>query len=378
MDNKYAVKKSFITTMADDLKRIRQSSAKESGSADAKVSRAATLKEKLSGNAPKPPEPPLEVKEKEIAFAESSFDIKKETDLPQKVEGGIDESLEADTAPALKAERGKALGDLTREGIMESKSKEVKTEFGPPSGLFGRKMYLAIGAVLIAGIIGGVFYYLQIIKEPEIVESQEPTIVEAEAPVSILGVLQDELIAIDKDAISGSIYSDLQKLISKRYPQGSFSRILVKFSVIDDARNIEYRQFSDFSEFFKNNLNINVPADLAEAVENFTFFVYSQAEGNEIGIIAKIKGNIDVTKTLKEWEETSMINDFDPLLSLVGADIGLQDAAIFDDNEYRNRDIRYINFGSPLDSIDYSIVEPQDYLIITTSRDSMYAVIDNL
>ena len=48
----------------------------------------------------------------------------------------------------------------------------------------------------------------------------------------------------------------------------------------------------------------------------------------------------------------------------------------FQDNTYKNVNIRYLNFSDPSLTLDYAIVG--DYLVITTSRESMYGVIDRL
>ena len=48
----------------------------------------------------------------------------------------------------------------------------------------------------------------------------------------------------------------------------------------------------------------------------------------------------------------------------------------FKDNRYNNVDIRYINFPGPDVTIDYAI--SNDLFILSTSKESMYNIIDRL
>lgn len=127
------------------------------------------------------------------------------------------------------------------------------------------------------------------------------------------------------------------------------------------------------------SLEAVVPENILQAVsrgeiagENYTLFFYSQAEGNRLGLIIAMKED-SLDLVLRFWEET-MKTDLKPL------HLGLKDQPVateeFLDNIYQGVAIRYINFPYPDLSIDYAIIDNQ--LIIATSRESIYAVIDAL
>jgi len=108
---------------------------------------------------------------------------------------------------------------------------------------------------------------------------------------------------------------------------------------------------------------------------NYTFFSYNQTEGKRLGLVIKIAEGIDLSADLKEWEVSipERVNEFSVYL---GDEILLATTEEFQDNIYNNIPIRYFNLPDPDLSVDYAIIG--DKLIITTSKDSMYAVIDAL
>lgn len=121
-------------------------------------------------------------------------------------------------------------------------------------------------------------------------------------------------------------------------------------------------------------LEINIPADVSNVLgEKYTFFLYAQEEGNRAGFVNKIIDHEVLKAGLRDWENT-MKEDLKPVF--LGQELGEPAAKEFQDNIYQDIDIRYLNFSDPLLTIDYALTS--DYLIITTSRESMYGVIDRV
>lgn len=120
------------------------------------------------------------------------------------------------------------------------------------------------------------------------------------------------------------------------------------------------------------SLNINIPADISRALgEKYTFFVYKQE--NRVGFMAEITEREILETGLRDWENV-MPEDLKPIF--VGQEPGESVAAEFQDNLYKGVNIRYLNFTNSAFAIDYAIA--RDYLVITTSKESMYKVIDGV
>jgi hypothetical protein len=121
-------------------------------------------------------------------------------------------------------------------------------------------------------------------------------------------------------------------------------------------------------------LEINIPVDVSNVLgEKYIFFLYAQEERNRAGFVNKIIDHEVLKAGLRDWENT-MKEDLKPVF--LGQELGEPAAKEFQDNVYQDINIRYLNFSDPLLAIDYALTS--DYLIITTSRESMYRVIDRV
>ncbi len=122
------------------------------------------------------------------------------------------------------------------------------------------------------------------------------------------------------------------------------------------------------------SLEINIPADVSDVLgEKYTFFLYANEQGNRAGFVVQIIDHEVLKAGLRDWENT-MKEDLE--LMFLEQELDESTTEEFQDNIYRDIDIRYLNFPDPSLTIDYAIVE--DYLVITTSRESMYVVIDRI
>jgi len=120
----------------------------------------------------------------------------------------------------------------------------------------------------------------------------------------------------------------------------------------------------------------NISSSFAEAEiigDNYTLFLYKQTQGNRLGLVIKIAQSETLATNLKDWEIT-MTNDLESLLLIEEIPPAFTEG--FQDNIYRDIAIRYLNFPDPGLSIDYGI--PDNKLILTTSQESMYAIISLL
>ncbi len=122
------------------------------------------------------------------------------------------------------------------------------------------------------------------------------------------------------------------------------------------------------------SLNINVPVKVSNALEGkYTFFSYVQPEGNRVGFVVKVINRETLETDLKDWEIT-MKEDLKPIF--LNQELSEPVTTEFQDSIYRDINIRYLNFTDSTLAIDYALIG--DYFVITTSKDSMYKVIDRI
>jgi len=198
-------------------------------------------------------------------------------------------------------------------------------------------------------------------------EPAEPVIPEALIPV-------DETKTIELIIGQENLIPDLLKsIIFEEQATSTFRRILIK-SISQDQRR--YMSLNDFNSALGIDLPNNIYQSVADSdIEsgNYTLFFHNQIQGNRFGIVIEMLENSILIQELKDWENT-MTTDLNPIF--LRDEIPSAATEGFQDNVYQGISIRYLNFSTPDLSIDYAIVDNK--LIITTSRESMYAAIDCL
>lgn len=163
-----------------------------------------------------------------------------------------------------------------------------------------------------------------------------------------------------------NLLQKIKMVLVQEQEKNNLKRILVKIS------NSDYLELKEII----GRLGITMPIGILEtAVEtnNYTLFYYNQTEGGRLGLIIKMGKSDTLVGDLRSWEQT-MQED----LGLIFLQDDVPDAFTqeFQDNLYNDVAIRYLNFPTSDLSIDYAIVD--DKLIITTSKESMYAAISIL
>lgn len=197
-------------------------------------------------------------------------------------------------------------------------------------------------------------------------EPLEPIIPESLIPVNETETIE---LAIGQEDL---ILDRLKLVALQEQAASTLKRILVK--LVSQTE----KEYADLDTLILA-LGISLPNNILSAVTksdpgagNYTLFFYSQAEGNRLGIVmAMEKDSLDLL--LKLWEENMEVDLNSFLLRKL---VPLTATEGFQDNLYRGVAIRYINFPKPDLSIDYALIN--DNLVITASRESMYAIIDAL
>ena len=305
------------------------------------------------------------------------------------------ERIEQKRIERIKVEQEKAVEEA--EEIEEEAQNLPKAN--PP--LVGKKspikiIIICLIVIFITGSLGGFIYWWNYLKLPaplpathyqcqdykcisvegegtdqcqinQDCEPAEPVIPEALIPV-------DETKTIELIIGQENLIPDLLKsIIFEEQATSTFRRILIK-SISQDQRR--YMSLNDFNSALGISLPNNIYQSVADSdIEsgNYTLFFHNQIQGNRFGIVIEMLENSILIQELKDWENT-MTTDLNPIF--LRDEIPSAATEEFQDNVYQGISIRYLNFSTPDLSIDYAIVNNK--LIIATSRESMYAVIDCL
>ena len=329
--------------------------------------------------------------------------IKKEVEIKQRIE---------ETRTRLEEEREKARiaqRQADEKRIQETKEKKIvegvekkEAEEKKPEGIKDTDQEVdwkfilgGLVVILVIGAIGGFFYWKYYIEEPPLVvvhkECQEFQCVEIEGegenkcsvsddclppeptvPTSLILVKSVETIEIDKGQ-ENLLSNKLKITLEKSQEKNTFKQILTQ---LVDGPQKEYFSFNKLILSLELKLLSDIVQSIAESDingENYTLFSYSQEEGNRSGLVMKLKEGVNLADKLRNWEKDIKDDLKSFFLTAELPDSATQD---FQDNVYQEKNIRYINFPSPDLSIDYALVS--DKLIITTSKDSMFAAIDAL
>jgi len=183
-------------------------------------------------------------------------------------------------------------------------------------------------------------------------------------PPSLLPVDQTEIIEFQKNQ-SNTIWPKLINLIKEQpQPEKTLQRIAFKEIIYLGRYKEQYLSFEKFIQ----TLDLEMPV----LGKTFTFLVYYQSVGPRLALVVKINDPNQTEKIMKAWEKTMP----DDLKWLFLQEPGSPSTDSFQDNLYKNISIRYLNFPDSALTIDYAIVN--DLLIITTSKESMYEIINRL
>ncbi|MBI4158212.1 MAG: hypothetical protein HY505_01130 [Candidatus Yanofskybacteria bacterium] len=265
------------------------------------------------------------------------------------------------------------------------KAPEIQPSMTVPSE---KKGLSAMFYLLIAGIlvIGGVFYWFYLRPmESEIVPSPIPTA----TPTPVIKNLNEIFAGVPVNfdvSLSESVSSDFKTFANTlTVVSGEF----VKINLVQDLDGTLVSL--NFLDMFDMASTV-YPSALRNSITDSAMLVFSQVE------IFKEDGTIDFDTTqnlkktvfmarvmdmsavelmMKDWELTIAEDLGDYLLI---EDTSEEESVNFLNNTYRGVSIRYKNFPFPDITVDYAVVEAagQNYLIIASSREAMYAAIDVL
>lgn len=285
-----------------------------------------------------------ERKEEKRMKKEEEREEKKKEEKPKKIERaplpGIEELISSKFPEPPK---------LEKEEIKRPKEKKTREPKKPKKWL----AWLLI-IILIIIIVFAVFYLIGSKPEPE-PEPEPPSVSESLIPVDETKIL---------NLANTSFIDLLSQEAEKDQSVGTFKRIAIL------KNETEFLSLNELLE----KLNINIPPyAFAELENNYTLIIYSQNGKKKLELIAKVKNSDNLNDQLGFWEQT-MVNDLQGLFLIESP--GTPATNEFQNNNYKNTAIRYINFPEPDLTIDYAIVN--NLLILGTSKELMYKTIDKI
>lgn len=400
------IKETIIRTMQKDIDSLRDRASAESpqnlpiaGKDVKKAEEKAEIQRKLAEKARKEEEKRRKEEEKIAEERKEAEERRKaEEQKIAKEQKKAEERREKEQRKKEEQARKKAARERKRE-LRALKIIAFKARLKASSLALIKFSMITAAVILILGGVGGFLYwwnYLRVAAPPIAVThyqcqdfqcvsvegegvdqcqtEQDCQPAEPEIPQSLIPVDETELIEIETGC--GELFVQSLKLIlEKDREEGALARILIK------TVSRTERKYADLNHFL-SLLGFSLPEKIVQsAVEdklggaNYSFFLYNQAEGKRLGFVIKITEEADLSGEFKEWE-ANVMEDIGALF--VNLDPQALSAAVegFQDNIYSGIAIRYLNFPNPDLSIDYAVVG--DKLIVATSRESMYAVIDAL
>lgn len=131
------------------------------------------------------------------------------------------------------------------------------------------------------------------------------------------------------------------------------------------------------SQEFFDTLEVSTPAGwLANFAGEFNFFIYTQSEGYRWAAVLKWRDAQKALSDMQKWETTGLDKDLNPLYFGIVKGLPVVKEFVSDSTMHRNVDVRYMNFPFEDLSVDYAFYK--DYLLLSSSRKSMYKLVDLL
>lgn len=258
----------------------------------------------------------------------------------------------------------------------------------PPADVGGdsgsrNKLFLMIAGL---AVVFGFLYWFLILRSPSPdITEQTPTPSPESTPVAKLAEIftgSSTPVSLDGDDLAQSLNSSLDKMVLEA---GKFNKLLLTntkgeflswLNIITPPQQIIDTLGSDLIMLAYGQQEI---FDSKGALMNPDITVSSPttALSGRLAIIAEVKDVSFASQGLSGWEST-MPADFQKLFKL---EIPKQANAEFLNSTYGGFSVRFRNFIWPDKSIDHGVIlsfNGNNYLVITNSRESMFAAIDVL
>ena len=242
----------------------------------------------------------------------------------------------------------------SKKDIKEAKpEKKIESYIPIPRKRKIRPIFLLLIIALL--IIGGVFYWIN--REPE------PVIPD---PIPEQIQPSESLIQVNETKIF-DLQDSLFELIKEK-SQNQEIGITRRLAILKNEK-----EFLSLNELFQKLEITPPPYTISNLEENYTLVIYSQEQGKRLNLVIQVKNSEILKQRMKEWEST-MFNNFSKFY--IDDQPGEKASEAFLIDNYKGIDIRYINLPDPDLTLNYTI--RNNLLIIGTSKQAIYSIVDNL
>ena len=265
---------------------------------------------------------------------------------------------------------------------VEPKTQIYVPQEGQKGGNRRNMLFMGIGAIVL---VSGFSYWFFVLRSPVpevVIESPTPRPSPTETPIQSLlaifsGVQTQTFLVTPNETVNDFI----QGVKNGNINGGEF----IKIHTSDDDTSLTITQFLD-------NFKLSYPTNLGYLIgQDSSILIYGQKEifdfngqlktdavvEKRLAFVSEVRDAVMVLQAGRVWE-TEMTENLKTIFQL---DPNKQAGQDFADNFYRGVGIRYKNFPYADKSIDYAVVTSfngKSYLVITGSRETMYATIDKL
>ncbi len=220
----------------------------------------------------------------------------------------------------------------------------------------------------ILAAISTFWYWFLFIRKPPLPPSPPPQkeiiiVPEIAIPESLISV---EIIRTFEITKSEETLIYLSQILKEDLGEDQFTRIIIK--------DLTKKKVPGLKEFL-DTFQAKTPEDFYQKLsDEFTLFIYSQKEGNRLGLVTKIETKEGLPEILRFWEDI-METDLSNFFAFLGKDKpALKD--YFTKTAYHQGVIRCQTFTEEDFEACYLITD--NYFIFTSSLESMKKTIDKL
>lgn len=261
----------------------------------------------------------------------------------------------------------------------DEKAEAPKKEAGKAPGKSSNKLIIILSSLFVLAILGGgVSYWWFFMRSPAKESTPTtPTVPATTAqnngtPASTAETAQNQnlkqwTLDLESDKIANKLAIErYAKNLAGSASQGKATEVKL-FS--KDSQPIAPKIFSGIFDF-------SFPASVSEKLTNdYSLFVSSENDEPRLGAAFKLTQSGNLAESLKSEEKDLFSN----LKSFYLDKLPANPQTAFNSSQYKNADIRYLNFPSPANtSLDYTVLSSKEnsYFIFSTSKDSLRAILD--
>lgn len=248
---------------------------------------------------------------------------------------------------------------MSHSANFKKKSIEKIIKEENPSSFLKKIIKSIIAVLIIVGIAAGIYYFY--VSGKSAVNQFSATV----PSEPYIGNVTETSISVDSSA---NINNEIKLYFSNQSSSGIF-RLTIKEKDWQNSLGLEN---------FGKSLNIILPDYIAGALEkdyNLAAFNYPEKKYLRLGLVLKVKNPSDISGFAKNWE-TDMYKDVKPIF--IDNPGTYEEGKNFGNNRYGDFNIKYLPLGAENISLNYAIDSEKKFLLITTSKDDMYILIDKI